>query len=1088
MESDSKVIDHSNTLLEIGGKVTEKRKKKTNWRGRGGYRGRGGSCSQGLINNNTDVNVLELSEGKLQQSSQKIQLGNENNVNEVAEANESSENVSNKIEERKKSQWRGWYRRGRGANRGRGRSNSEEFINNDNITFNSLDSSGNENILQCWSSQEIQSGNENKVNENAENVGNNFSGRQGRRGWRNGNRGRQRWGKIQSNECETDTNCQEVNSQQMKKWPNRGRGGFRGRGKSNISQTDNIQTEYNTPWKIDDEKDWAKGQWRDQVGENFRNGNRDKENENNFSSMIGKYMKRDTSYTKVSDILECEADHYCHENQNKISLPFENTKNTTDVLKNSVESQNVFNANEELCLPKSKRNRRRRKNHKKLNKTDSVNLGLPTENLKEKDTENEIKAQASCIKSTGTHHIPDISFNQWVSQNWVEIAKGGMPASHFPVAAQSSVTREVGSSQYHNGVEKKTRNSLQDLFSQASLLTNQSRTNDQASLLASKSLNSDDPLASFDTVSPAVSHKKQHMSSISSTTSFQDKSSIITPKNSSLNHLLFKSSSQPIPVKTSQTFQKAKYKLSPADSGPCNKLDFFLSPYCKLVVKSYGDIAKEKSELLVSVLGPEVDMRRTKVGQSFNREFPFHMEELHYCRKSNPNSKVLTIQNPIGSNCKAICHAILTPWDKDNSQGQIETALDNIFDVVHQLNIKSISIPPLGYGQAFKFPADYMVKWLLNYIVKLRIKNDFQKIIIVAPDPKLFYEFRQQGPSYFGFAVKVRLEHELIQIDDITCDVNSCQSPKRGTVDFMKYLAQQNNIFPSHWSLNELNEQPAVTTWGSSMINMFSNIFGVSKKTPVKAKQVDVDSETHAAIQKLIQETLDTSVIGHGADATNMYYSTIKVTSIKRIENPVLFEKYHNRRKELLEKMIKKGLVCKDIGKITGSKGKLLTKKLLSEAMEKELYSEINEHYLFHGTKEGAITSIIENGFDPSCSNTAAMFGQGIYAAEKFTKADQYTDDKFQRSPNGTNLKLILARMLLGNVFICDENHKLVVQKVGRKFKKPPCMSCSEDLCHCVNTDHFDSLMADGKWLFREFIVYESSQIYPEYIITYQRV
>ncbi|CAL1549085.1 unnamed protein product [Lymnaea stagnalis] len=78
--------------------------------------------------------------------------------------------------------------------------------------------------------------------------------------------------------------------------------------------------------------------------------------------------------------------------------------------------------------------------------------------------------------------------------------------------------------------------------------------------------------------------------------------------------------------------------------------------------------------------------------------------------------------------------------------------------------------------------------------------------------------------------------------------------------------------------------------------------------------------------------------------------------------------------------------------------------------------------------------------------------------------------------------------MLLGNVFLCDENHKSVQGKGSKKLSRPPCMSCSEDVCKCRDQTLFDSVMGDGRWLFREFVVYESSQCYPEYVITYTRV
>jgi len=56
------------------------------------------------------------------------------------------------------------------------------------------------------------------------------------------------------------------------------------------------------------------------------------------------------------------------------------------------------------------------------------------------------------------------------------------------------------------------------------------------------------------------------------------------------------------------------------------------------------------------------------------------------------------------------------------------------------------------------------------------------------------------------------------------------------------------------------------------------------------------------------------------------------------------------------------------------------------------LVREINEYFLFHGTKQNMLKSIENNGLDARVSNDS-MFGNGVYFAESSTKADQYTGD-----------------------------------------------------------------------------------------------
>jgi len=57
--------------------------------------------------------------------------------------------------------------------------------------------------------------------------------------------------------------------------------------------------------------------------------------------------------------------------------------------------------------------------------------------------------------------------------------------------------------------------------------------------------------------------------------------------------------------------------------------------------------------------------------------------------------------------------------------------------------------------------------------------------------------------------------------------------------------------------------------------------------------------------------------------------------------------------------------------------------------LNKNLVGEINEYFLFHGTKQNGLKSIEDHGLDSRLS-TNAMFGNGVYFAESFTKADQY--------------------------------------------------------------------------------------------------
>lgn len=147
-----------------------------------------------------------------------------------------------------------------------------------------------------------------------------------------------------------------------------------------------------------------------------------------------------------------------------------------------------------------------------------------------------------------------------------------------------------------------------------------------------------------------------------------------------------------------------------------------------------------------------------------------------------------------------------------------------------------------------------------------------------------------------------------------------------------------------------------------------------------------------------------------------------------------------------------------------------------------DTYPEINEHYLFHGTQEERIATIASQGFDLRLHDKA-MFGAAIYAAESSTKSDQYADPKNLRD-KAKPKKMFLLRMALGEILVTEEE---------KSFSRPPCKTCKND--KCAESSHnpdghgfYDSIVVDGQWNFREFMVFSAGQCYPEYVITYNRV
>lgn len=161
-----------------------------------------------------------------------------------------------------------------------------------------------------------------------------------------------------------------------------------------------------------------------------------------------------------------------------------------------------------------------------------------------------------------------------------------------------------------------------------------------------------------------------------------------------------------------------------------------------------------------------------------------------------------------------------------------------------------------------------------------------------------------------------------------------------------------------------------------------------------KYELVNASESIKDAVTKIVEETWLPKYVGKGRDAyglDSLNYSRVKVTQVQRIENPELFEKYTNFRGTLFRKA---GIFEKAFDKLedipTGMKHEsIYTTQKADTNVLTDFYPEINEHYLFHGTREDRIDIIATQGFDVTRADKA-MFGAAIYAAESSTKSDQY--------------------------------------------------------------------------------------------------
>jgi len=132
----------------------------------------------------------------------------------------------------------------------------------------------------------------------------------------------------------------------------------------------------------------------------------------------------------------------------------------------------------------------------------------------------------------------------------------------------------------------------------------------------------------------------------------------------------------------------------------------------------------------------------------------------------------------------------------------------------------------------------------------------------------------------------------------------------------------------------------------------------------------------------------------------------------------------------------------------------------------------INEYWLWHGTTPHAAKSIINRGFDLSRAGSGggSLFGRGICFAESCMKADFYAKSADKRGW----YVLLLCRVVLGRVRYCDN----------------PDPDTDELESSCALGRAFHSVVGDREKIagsFREVVVFDERQVYPEYMVWYTR-
>jgi len=247
-------------------------------------------------------------------------------------------------------------------------------------------------------------------------------------------------------------------------------------------------------------------------------------------------------------------------------------------------------------------------------------------------------------------------------------------------------------------------------------------------------------------------------------------------------------------------------------------------------------------------------------------------------------------------------------------------------------------------------------------------------------------------------------------------------------------------------------------------------LYWTNTKTNFSAQRIDITPTSKNNIQELLNSTCFPQFIGIGKDSHGLKHKGFQVVKVERIENFMLWKNYTHRRDMIALQNAQVPPVNSKVQSVDPS-----------WMNDLELFANVNEVFLFHGTSAKSIEHIAHQGLDDRIAKDG-MLGSGIYFSENSSKSDEYiTPDAHH------NCSVFLCRVLLGIPFVTMRNLE--------KIRRPPCRNGDFGIC---GHSRADSVLAECKRTsnnagcllerYREFVVYDRSHCYPEFLITFKRV
>eukprot|EP00933_Yihiella_yeosuensis_P069952 TRINITY_DN7713_c1_g1_i2.p1 TRINITY_DN7713_c1_g1~~TRINITY_DN7713_c1_g1_i2.p1 ORF type:complete len:811 (-),score=203.45 TRINITY_DN7713_c1_g1_i2:87-2483(-) len=201
-----------------------------------------------------------------------------------------------------------------------------------------------------------------------------------------------------------------------------------------------------------------------------------------------------------------------------------------------------------------------------------------------------------------------------------------------------------------------------------------------------------------------------------------------------------------------------------------------------------------------------------------------------------------------------------------------------------------------------------------------------------------------------------------------------------------------------------------------------------------------------------------------------------ELVGVVRNENPALWRIYQVSRE------VTRLNCAKDIKEAPFKSWQPMTMDIKSlDFSDWDYCKDSNEWLLWHASLPEALSAIARTGFTMAklgsggTTGGGGLYGDGTYFADSITKADEYARRKVEKGEFKGCRAAAICRVLGGRHFYTDKD---VMEKDKPKFAKR------------VLEGHYSSTVGDRLKLknsFREYVVYDASATYLEYVVYYRR-